>query len=98
MSIETSFLRKNELLFFDDLKRNDDGTIKTTEGLSANAQIGGLAPIPKDHNYAASKAYVDSVAANIEPKEAVDYVSYATNSAKLFDAQETSTTPMAFST
>ena len=72
---------QNELLFFDDLKRNDDDAIQTTKDC-VPFQIGGLAPIPRTTT--GVEAYVDSVAANIKPKEAVDFVSYATETDDCF--------------
>lgn len=75
----TSFLKTDELVFYESFNRGGTSTIAT------DAQIGGLAPVPKDDNYAASKAYVDSMAANVSPHEGVDYVSLSTDLAALRD-------------
>lgn len=75
----TSFLKTDELVFYESFNRGGSSTIAN------DAQIGGLAPVPKDDNYAASKAYVDSMAANVSPHEGVDYVSLSTDLAALRD-------------
>ena len=81
----SSFLRPADLLFYEkyDVTENADGTQLIESTLASDAQIGGLAAVPRGENFACSKAYVDSVASSIAPHEGVDFHSLATNFASL---------------
>ena len=78
----TSLLKTSELIFYDSFTRTEAGASGV---VASDAQIGGLSAIPKSDSYAASKAYVDSVAANVAPHEGADFLSMATGEQALFE-------------